>query len=176
MPKQNPFNLIEDGVVRNYVQGNIEDMVSRVSLALRTLENQPQEKRYSILAAGELYLTSMLAELITKGFALDAASKKIKKAVWNTVCNVKNDDPAKGQPGEEVKKIFDKEGIGTKIIEAAIIAGFAALGSAFGALGTFLGTAIGKAVREWIIGFIARQLDELVETKLEVYCALVPTE
>ncbi|MDZ4186411.1 MAG: hypothetical protein U1D97_15730 [Desulfuromonadales bacterium] len=176
MSNHNPFDLIEDSVVRSYVQSNIKDMVRGVSLTLKALENQPREKRYNIRAAGELYSTSMLVEPLAKGFTLDAVKNKIEKGVWNTVCNIKSDDKTKGEPDEKAKQIFDKEGIGTEIIEAAIIAGFAALGSAWGAFGTLLGTAIGKKIRDWGIGVIASQLDEMVENKLEGYCALVPTE
>ena len=176
MSNQNQFDSIEDSEVRSYVQTNIKDMTSEVVMTLKALENQPLAKRVDIYAAGELYSTSMLVEPLTRGFTLVDFKNKIKKSVWHTVCNIKSDDKTKGEPDKKAKEIFDKEGIGTEIIEAAIIAVFAALGSAWGALGALLGKEIGKNIRDWVIGFIASQLDEIVEKKLEGYCALVPTE
>ena len=192
MSDQHRFGSIEDREVRDYVQDNIGAMTEEVAQTLRALESQPLERRIDILAAGDLYSTSMLVGPLVEAEAMYSLGAEksprewgsqladyryiIKRAVWGTVCNVKSDDKTKGEPDKVAAAIFDKDGVGTKIAETAIIASFAALGSAWGLLGAALGTEIGKKIRDWIIVYIASQLDELVETKLEGYCAIVPTK
>jgi hypothetical protein len=176
MSENDRFGSIADEKVRSYVMANIKEMTSEVSLSLQALRNQPPKTRAAVRAAGELYSSSMLAGSRAKGIDLTKFTKKVKKGVWNVLCDISSDDKTKGLPDEKVKQIFDKDGIGTEIIEAAITAAFTALGSIWGGLGAAIGTVLGKKVEDWIIGFISSQLDEVAEKKLDRYCALVPTE
>ena len=47
-------------------------------------------------------------------------------------------------------------------------------GSVWGPLGTFLGTAIGGKIADWLKGYVAVLLDRMIEKQLTAYCKVVP--
>lgn len=169
MSNQELLETVEDLEVRQYVRLHLDEMTKDVLTTMEALEEKP-DLRLELYAAGGNYLRKFL-EGVIPGFDYDEIKAAISKRMWGLFC-VKDND--KGKPEDRWKEILDKEGVGTQIVEAALVAAFGALGTALGgAVGAFLGSAIGKAIQEFLKQTVREELDQWVEGKLDTYCEKV---
>jgi hypothetical protein len=171
MPDQELLENIEDLEVRQYVRMHLAEMTNDILTTQEALEKLPPGQRRDMYAAGESYLDKLLRSLIP-GWDSKKVKADIHRRTWGIFC-LKSE--GKGKPEERWKKIFDKDGLGTQITEAALVAAFGALGTAIGgAVGAFLGSAIGKALQEFIKLTVREELDQWVEGSLDKYCETIP--
>jgi len=171
MSDQELLEDIQDLEIRQYVRMHLAEMTNDIITTQGALEKLPPDQRREMYAAGESYLDKLLGSLIP-GWDTEKVKAEIHKKTWGTFCR-KSD--GKGEPEKRWKEIFDKDGLGTKIVEAALVAAFGALGTAIGgAVGAFLGSVIGKALQEFIKLTVREELDQWIEGSLDKYCETIP--
>lgn len=172
MSDQELLEGIQDLEIRQYVRMHLAEMTNDILTTQGALERLSPDQRLEMYAAGESYLDKLLGSLIP-GWDTQKVKAEIRKKIWGTFCY--RDSESRGKPEKRWKEIFDKDGLGTKIVEAALVAAFGALGTAIGGpIGAFLGSAIGKALQEFIKLTVREELDQWVEGSLDKYCETIP--
>lgn len=174
MGNQIDFSSISDRDARTFVEDHIEELSIDVKTTLQQINAQPDSSRKMIHETGELTFQPSRSMPVERGIDFVKIKKSILAGIWHTLCSIKSDDKNKGEARKEILDLFNKDGIGSEIIKAAIIAAFTALGSVWGGFGAVIGTALGTKVKDWVIGIIASQLDIKIEKELTEYCKIVP--
>jgi hypothetical protein len=168
------FDEIENETLRDYVSENLDTMTSYAQVrldALGMLEREGMIGIQSIHAASEEHNAMLLGTLIPDW---DWARIKaaIRKRLWNGFCDLED---GQGKPDEDWLTLFESEGVGRTIVEWAIVAAFAALGGVLASgVGAVIGGSVGELLRELVIKFVVKVLDQEVKDSLGKYCAVLP--
>jgi hypothetical protein len=174
---------IQDIKLRTAVDADLGDMSSIALADYTRVLNSPYEARAVYEAS-----VPVLRIVKQKSFKGGSGGKpevisqtrmavEVKWAVWNIFCDVKKDSTKKGVPDPDWEKIFSDEGIGTKVIKAAIVAACAALGGLLGVGGVLAGSVLGAEVQDFVIKHVVIELLDVENRKmLKKYCECEPPD
>ena len=171
MSNEKLLGTIDDVQVRQYVRANWDGLADEAEMLVDAYGKLDPSTKADMHAAGDGYLNTMLSALVPS-WDWDGLKAAIRKRIWAGFCSKEGDQ---GKPDPDWEGLFAQEGMGREVIEAALVAAFAAAGAAAGgALGGLLTAAVGASIRNMIVKFVCKVLDEEVRSGLNSFCAVVP--
>jgi hypothetical protein len=172
-PTEEELAEIDDVDLRKYLRKEFPRVVDDGEFLVGEYGKLDPQEKANLHAAGDDYLHRVIL-LKLPTWDWEKVKAAMAKRIWAGFCVM---EEGKGKPDPGWEQIFQPGKIGRKFVEAAMLGGFAAAGTAVAAttagagLGALIASAgIGASLENLLVKTVCKVLDEEVRSSLGAFC------